>query len=53
MGASDYLEQYFATNVVFEPLVGELFRGGFVMQMAAAHNDYHVTGDRLGGRGGL
>jgi propane monooxygenase small subunit len=40
MGASDYLEQYFATNVVFEPLVGELFRSGFVMQMAAAQNDY-------------
>ena len=40
MGASDYLEQYFATNVVFEPLIGELFRGGFVMRLAAAHNDY-------------
>src|SRR5207237_9049425 len=40
MGASDYLEQYFATNVIFEPLVGELFRSGFVMQMAAAQNDY-------------
>ena len=26
MGATDYLEQYFATNIVFEPLVGELFR---------------------------
>ncbi len=40
MGASDYLEQYFATNVIFEPLVGELFRSGFVMQMAAAQNDF-------------
>jgi propane 2-monooxygenase small subunit len=40
MGAADYLEQYFATNVVFEPLIGELFRSGFVMQMAAAQNDY-------------
>jgi propane monooxygenase small subunit len=40
MGASDYLEQYFATNVIFEPLVGELFRSGFAMQMAAAQNDY-------------
>ena len=40
MGSSDYLEQYFATNVIFEPLVGELFRSGFVMQMAAAQNDF-------------
>jgi propane monooxygenase small subunit len=40
MGATDYLEQYFAVNVVFEPLVGELFRSGFVMQMAAAQNDF-------------
>jgi propane monooxygenase small subunit len=39
-GASDYLEQYFAVNVVFEPLVGELFRSGFVMQAAAAQNDF-------------
>ncbi|UEM24348.1 aromatic/alkene monooxygenase hydroxylase subunit beta (plasmid) [Skermanella mucosa] len=39
-GASDYLEQYFAINVVFEPLIGELFRSGFVMQTAAAHNDF-------------
>jgi len=40
MGADDYLEQYFATNCVFEPLVGELFRSGFVMQMAAPQNDF-------------
>jgi propane monooxygenase small subunit len=40
MGATDFLEQYFATNIVFEPLVGELFRSGFVMQMAAAQNDF-------------
>jgi len=40
MGANDYLEQYFATNVIFEPLVGELFRSGFVMQVAAAQNDF-------------
>ena len=40
MGSSDYLEQYFATNVVFEPLVGELFRSGFVMQVAASQNDF-------------
>ncbi|HTW28740.1 MAG TPA: aromatic/alkene monooxygenase hydroxylase subunit beta [Acetobacteraceae bacterium] len=40
MGATDYLEQYFAVNVAFEPLVGELFRSGFVMQLAAAQNDF-------------
>jgi propane monooxygenase small subunit len=40
MGATDYLEQYFATNVIFEPLVAELFRSGFVMQLAAAQNDF-------------
>ena len=40
MGASDYLEQYFAINLVFEPLVGELFRSGFLMQAASANNDF-------------
>jgi propane 2-monooxygenase small subunit len=39
-GATDYLEQYFAVNAVFEPLVGELFRSGFVMQVAASQNDF-------------
>lgn len=40
MGAADYLEQYFAINIVFEPLVGELFRSGFLMRVAAANNDF-------------
>jgi propane monooxygenase small subunit len=40
MGSNDYLEQYFATNVVFEPLVGELFRSGFLMQAASAQGDF-------------
>lgn len=40
MGATDYLEQYFAINIVFEPLVGELIRSGFFMQAAAANNDF-------------
>ncbi len=40
MGSNDYLEQYFATNLVFEPLVGELFRSGFLMQAAAAQGDF-------------
>ena len=39
-GATDYMEQYFATNMVFEPLVGELFRSGFIMQAAASQNDF-------------
>ncbi len=40
MGTTDYLEQYFAINLIFEPLVGELFRSGFLMQAAAANNDF-------------
>ncbi len=40
MGSEDYLEQYFAINIVFEPLVGELLRSGFFMQAAAANNDF-------------
>ena len=39
-GSTDFLEQYFAVNVVFEPLLGELFRSGFVMQVAASQNDF-------------
>lgn len=40
MGCTDYLEQYFAINLVFEPLVAELFRSGFLMQAASANNDF-------------
>jgi propane monooxygenase small subunit len=40
MGSEDYLEQYFATNICFEPLVGELFRSGFIMQAAASNRDF-------------
>ena len=40
MGSQDFLEQYLAVNLVFEPLVGELFRSGFVMQCAAAQGDF-------------
>ena len=40
MGSSDYVEQYLAINLVFEPLVGELFRSGFMMQVAAANSDF-------------
>lgn len=40
MGTEDYLEQYFAINIIFEPMVGELFRSGFLMQAAAANSDF-------------
>jgi propane monooxygenase small subunit len=36
----DWSEAFFATTVVFEPLVGELFRSGFVMQAAALQGDF-------------
>ena len=39
-GIRDWAEAFFATAVVFEPLVGELFRSGFVMQAAALHGDF-------------
>ena len=40
LATPDYLEQYFAINVITEPLVLELFRSGFVMQVAALHGDF-------------
>ena len=36
----DWAEAFFATAVVFEPLVGELFRSEFVMQIAALQGDF-------------
>src|SRR3954451_3593421 len=36
----DWAEQWFVTSLVFEPLIGELFRSGFVMQVAALHGDF-------------
>jgi propane monooxygenase small subunit len=36
----DWLEAVVATNLAFEPLVGELFRSGFVMTTAAANGDF-------------
>jgi propane monooxygenase small subunit len=39
-GIRDWAEQFFVTTVVFEPLVGELFRSGFVMQAAAPQGDF-------------
>lgn len=43
----DWSEAWFATAVVFEPLVGELFRSEFVMQVAALQHDY-VTPTLMG-----
>jgi len=40
LAAEDYLEQYFAGNVLFEPFVTELVRSGLVMQFAAPHGDF-------------
>lgn len=36
----DWCEAIFATNVVFEPLVGELFRSHLVQQAAPANGDF-------------
>jgi propane 2-monooxygenase small subunit len=36
----DWGEAFFATALIFEPLVGELFRSQFVMQLAAPQGDY-------------
>jgi propane 2-monooxygenase small subunit len=40
LGAEDYLEQYFAGNLLFEPLILELVRSGLIMQFSAAHGDF-------------
>jgi propane 2-monooxygenase small subunit len=39
-GVRDWAQAFFATSVVFEPLVGELFRSAFVMQAAAPQGDF-------------
>jgi propane monooxygenase small subunit len=36
----DWAEAVFAANIVYEPLVGELFRSNFVLQVAAPNGDY-------------
>lgn len=43
----DWAEAFFAASVVFEPLVGELFRSQFVMQAAAVQGDF-VTPTLMG-----
>ena len=39
-GIWDWAEAIFAGNIVFEPLVGELFRSGFLMQVASSNGDF-------------
>ena len=46
----DWCEAIFAANVVFEPLVGELFRSQLVQQASPAQRRLrHADGDRRGG----
>jgi propane 2-monooxygenase small subunit len=40
LAATDHLEVYFAVNLVFEPLVGELFRNGFIMRGGPGNADF-------------
>jgi propane monooxygenase small subunit len=46
-GVRDWAEALFAAAIVFEPLVGELFRSEFVMQEAAPQGDF-VTPTLMG-----
>jgi len=39
-GIDDWCEAIFAANVIFEPLIGELFRSGLVMHAAPRNGDY-------------
>lgn len=39
-GIADWAEEVFCTNVIFEPLIGELFRTHLVMQAAPRNGDY-------------
>jgi propane monooxygenase small subunit len=47
INAKDWAETTFAANIVFEPLVGELFRSQFAMRFAPAHGDY-LTASLIG-----
>jgi propane monooxygenase small subunit len=46
-GVRDWAQAFFAATIVFEPLVGELFRSEFVMQEAAPQGDF-VTPTLMG-----
>jgi propane 2-monooxygenase small subunit len=46
-GIRDWAEAFFVAAVIFEPLVGELFRSEFIMQVAAPQGDF-VTPTMMG-----
>jgi len=46
-GIRDWAEAFFVATVIFEPLVGELFRSEFIMQAAAPQGDF-VTPTLMG-----
>ena len=46
-GIRDWAEAFFVASVIFEPLVGELFRSEFIMQVAAPQGDF-VTPTLMG-----
>jgi propane monooxygenase small subunit len=47
MNATDWVQLCFASNIVFEPLVGELLRRQFITRFAPPHNDF-VTPSVIG-----
>lgn len=44
LATADHLEVYFATNLAFEPLVGDLLRSGFITRAAPLHSDFVTPG---------
>jgi propane 2-monooxygenase small subunit len=40
MNATDWVETTFAANIIFEPLVGELFRSRLLMRFGPVHGDF-------------
>ena len=40
LSAADHMEVYFATNVVYEALVGELIRSGLISRLGPVNGDY-------------
>ena len=40
LSAADHMEVYFATNVVYEALVGELIRSGLISRLGPINGDY-------------
>ena len=52
-GIDDWAEAIFAANVVFEPLIGELFRSQLVQQASPGNGDFVTPDGRRRGRVGL